>query len=602
MSVTTPPPGAPVAMSSSQATAGAGASGPQMTTCSCGECQGLASVVRPRFFAGQVLTEVDLMALEGYAKTLHRMHNRYLHGWGIVCGLDLACENCGEGIVVNPGYALDPCGRDVVVPTAQQVPVGTLIADCLAAERAAIPACEPPTTGPPRGCDTDQHWCLTLRYTEVPMRPVTPLAGTSTSTTRSTCSCGGNDSAGNCGCGGGTPATGWSCTCGQGGSRSTQACGCTQYVTAPNLPPGCEPTRVAESFELGVCRCDGACCSLDSALAGTLPMQLAACVTTIRDVLTRRISAGQQRAMLDATFNQVSNAEQTRAGMCQLYDGVLSLYQSNPCRTTCQLPTELQQIDFSPQANGETNLLYNQRLTSGTQTLVMLVVAYLRDCICRALNPPCPVACDERIVLGCFTYSDAQVTQICNLECRRYAGSFVSRQYWLPIGPVVMYYLGELCCFPLLGSRGVTVTRFLDELDPTGNLRRVVVPDNFALVKRWPEQARAVLAKLTPAALRDRLSPSAAAVNLAALQGQLAGDATDALERAKVPVESVEIDTPDAVPVSRLGVVGVVEPGTAIRQYVYKGRVVGFGPALEADAAPAPAPDTPAQPNPANSG
>lgn len=599
MSVTSPP----FAMSSSQAATataaaavGSGCCG-QSAGCSCPACQGLASLVRPRFFAGQVLTEVDLMALEHYAVDAHRLHNRYLHGAGVVCGLDLSCENCGDGIAVCPGYALDPCGRDLVVPSVQQVDVGTLIAACLAAERSAVPSCDPPMRGAPQGCDDDQHWCLTLRYKEVAMRPVTPLAGSTTSGSSSSSCCGG---CGGCGGGSSTPTAGWSCTCGQGGSRSTGTCGCSSYVSAADLPPGCEPTRIAESFEFGVCRCDGSCCSLSSVLAGTLPEQLVKCVQAIKQVLDRGLNSTQQEAMVYTALGNVNDAEQSRTGMAALYSGVLALYQLNPCRTTCTLPREFEQIDATPQQDGESDALYSQRLVAGTRILVGLVVAYLRDCMCHALNPPCPTSCDDRVVLGCFTYTAGAVGTICNIECRRYAGSFTSRDYWLPIAPVALWALGALCCFPLTGStvkraavdqgpidvkadvkpisglRQTWVGQALDALDPTGNYRRVLAIDDFAAVKSWPHQARVVLQRLAPAALRDRFTPSANAVSLASLEGKLSGDAEDTLTAAKVQVEVVEVNSPADVPVSLLGSVGVVEPGAAVIQYIQKGRVIGY--------------------------
>ena len=174
--------------------------------CACPACQGLTSLVRPRFFAGQILTETDLMELERYAIATHRMHNRYLHGWGVVCGLDVACEDCRDGIVVRPGYALDPCGRDLVVPGPQHVDAAKLVRECLDAERAK-PVCDPPTVGPPKGCDVDEHWCVTLRYREVPVRPVTPLASSGQSSSPCSCGCHAGNGNGN-GNGNGTGGTG----------------------------------------------------------------------------------------------------------------------------------------------------------------------------------------------------------------------------------------------------------------------------------------------------------------------------------------------------------------------------------------------------------
>lgn len=45
-----------------------------------------------------------------------RWHNRHLHGWGVVCGLTLECDTKDPaGLLLNPGYALDCLGNDMVV-------------------------------------------------------------------------------------------------------------------------------------------------------------------------------------------------------------------------------------------------------------------------------------------------------------------------------------------------------------------------------------------------------------------------------------------------------------------------------------------------------
>src|SRR5512134_2333685 len=94
----------------------------------CPACGGLECLCRPRFFAGQLLTEEDLNRLDHYIVAKQKLHNRYLHGWGVVCGLDVVCDDCGEGsVIVQPGYALSPCGEDVIVCGDQRVPVCDLI-------------------------------------------------------------------------------------------------------------------------------------------------------------------------------------------------------------------------------------------------------------------------------------------------------------------------------------------------------------------------------------------------------------------------------------------------------------------------------------------
>ena len=63
--------------------------------------------MRPRFFAGQLLTEDDLDLLGEYVVGKNRLHNRALWGPGVVCGLDVHCDPCGRGnLIVSPGYAI----------------------------------------------------------------------------------------------------------------------------------------------------------------------------------------------------------------------------------------------------------------------------------------------------------------------------------------------------------------------------------------------------------------------------------------------------------------------------------------------------------------
>ena len=51
-----------------------------------------------------------------------RFHNRHLHGWGIVCGLQVSCGPDDDGarrshVTVHEGYAIDPAGNDLLQDT-----------------------------------------------------------------------------------------------------------------------------------------------------------------------------------------------------------------------------------------------------------------------------------------------------------------------------------------------------------------------------------------------------------------------------------------------------------------------------------------------------
>lgn len=75
----------------------------------------LNCIVQPRFFCGQLLTDQDLAAIVTWAEDKFRL-NRFRDGWGIACGLDVRCDHTNPGhIIIEPGYAIDCCGNDIIV-------------------------------------------------------------------------------------------------------------------------------------------------------------------------------------------------------------------------------------------------------------------------------------------------------------------------------------------------------------------------------------------------------------------------------------------------------------------------------------------------------
>jgi hypothetical protein len=74
---------------------------------------------RPNYFEGQLLSVGDLREEQEYEIGKHRLHNRALHGWGVIDGLEVGGDvGGGNAVVVSPGVAVDPCGREVVLPTS----------------------------------------------------------------------------------------------------------------------------------------------------------------------------------------------------------------------------------------------------------------------------------------------------------------------------------------------------------------------------------------------------------------------------------------------------------------------------------------------------
>src|SRR5262245_16175243 len=175
----------------------------------CSTCGMLECLCRPRFFAGQLLAADDLNRLDSYIRGKQRLHNRQLHGWGVVNGLEVTCDVCGKGVVVGCGYALSPCGEDIVVCDPVAVDVCKLIKACKEAERDKQP-CGPFQNPPAADCGAgEEQWILAIRYAEAPTRGVKPLMPVGSGE----CTCGSKSTSNGCGCG-----------CG-GGSTSKGKCG-----------------------------------------------------------------------------------------------------------------------------------------------------------------------------------------------------------------------------------------------------------------------------------------------------------------------------------------------------------------------------------------
>lgn len=56
-------------------------------------------------------------------KEARRRHNRFLHGWGVVCGLQVHCGPDRERVRVKPGYALECDGSELLLSRAVDFPV-----------------------------------------------------------------------------------------------------------------------------------------------------------------------------------------------------------------------------------------------------------------------------------------------------------------------------------------------------------------------------------------------------------------------------------------------------------------------------------------------
>jgi hypothetical protein len=82
-------------------------------------------LIRPLYGPGQLLTAEDLLAGLDYTREKWRLHNRFLHGWGLVSGLGVTIEG-GTTVVVSPGLALDCAGNELVLDAPQRLSLAGL--------------------------------------------------------------------------------------------------------------------------------------------------------------------------------------------------------------------------------------------------------------------------------------------------------------------------------------------------------------------------------------------------------------------------------------------------------------------------------------------
>ncbi len=122
-------------------------------------------LARNTLFDGKPMSARDFLDEQLYFLGKHRRHNRYLHGWGTACGLRVhehpnpACRK--QYVVVEPGYALDCCGREILVREPAMIDLRALILDTWRTREQSdeVPA-EPLRVS------------LVLRHVEFPTEPV----------------------------------------------------------------------------------------------------------------------------------------------------------------------------------------------------------------------------------------------------------------------------------------------------------------------------------------------------------------------------------------------------------------------------------------------
>ncbi len=76
-----------------------------------------ANTSRVNFFTGRLLSIADLRDEQEYQRQKMKRHNRFLHGSGVVYGLELAVDQ--NSVIVQPGLALDCAGNEIDLQVKQ---------------------------------------------------------------------------------------------------------------------------------------------------------------------------------------------------------------------------------------------------------------------------------------------------------------------------------------------------------------------------------------------------------------------------------------------------------------------------------------------------
>jgi hypothetical protein len=81
---------------------------------------------RIHFFKGFFTHAEDWQAAQAYRNAKHQLHNRAMHGWGIVSGhlknLEVSVSADGTALIVEPGLAIDREGRELYLSEPETIP------------------------------------------------------------------------------------------------------------------------------------------------------------------------------------------------------------------------------------------------------------------------------------------------------------------------------------------------------------------------------------------------------------------------------------------------------------------------------------------------
>lgn len=389
-------------------------------SCICSACGGLQCLCRPRFFPGQLLTDEDLNRLESYFVEKNKLHNRYLHGYGVVCGLEVTCHPCDlKSVIVKPGYALSPCGNDIVVCQDSSVNICELLNQCRPVSQ---PECDPAQPGPVDLCpDGESEWIVAICYDEKLSRGQTALRADVGTACCAKCA---GSGASSCGCGGSQSQNG-------NGSLSKVSCGSQNN----KKPVTCEPTLICETYKVVVYKKRPA-----EDRVGELNEKLVRTFKLFRDEMP--VSPGKEATLRD----RYQYAKAVR-------DGILNFASRLDCSNVKALKDDYEKKvleQYEAYANQPEK--YKTYIAGYVGSLAQSAAPLFRQVLCKALMPVCsPSVQRDCVPLAQITVSrkngECRVTSICNGAARELVLTAPLIESWgAPVWQNMKGFLDELCC------------------------------------------------------------------------------------------------------------------------------------------------------------
>jgi hypothetical protein len=364
-------------------------------SCGCGTCSTCVSIPcfeRPRFFCGQLLTDKDLDAAQRYVIEKNKLHNRYVVGAGVVCGMAVRCDECSpDKVRIEAGYAIDCCGNDIVLCEADDFNVREYLEKCLGPKD---DGCGTKIKTQSMCDDVEKEYCIFACYAEEDSRPITAMVRNGTcSTTR------------------------------------------------------CEPSRTKETHQFYLIEESKI---PRSTWKNSLLWKALQCVLEHLDELGG-IFLKVGLLNYPSESDPIPEAFQQKAYtlFCDIRNLVIELYKSGP-NIRCNLVAELEKIEayYPPKSLATTDpAKYLQGVHNAITLAIAFLIEYLIDCFCDALLTPCP-ECPEPhgVLLACLTIKNNQVQSICN-TARTQVISGPRVRYWLePVFYMVHRLFEYLCC------------------------------------------------------------------------------------------------------------------------------------------------------------